>query len=478
MEAQLKQLWNDMKKADQRAIREAGIFCIEHLSAIKRRSGESYAHHCIEVATVLREASNDVSMLKVALLHDVCVHPDAKELLSLAPLTENEKRLVEQMHSLRRLHINENTQDLDTVIDAFMEQPELLPLRMAHRLNDVRHIHRFKKSLRKQIASETLHMYSAIAGRLGMQRWRVELEDHSFPIVQKNIAARLRQRFAEYAKIDNACLAHTRKFLEEQLQEHKVNARVTTRLKSLYSTYRKMVIRERQFEDLTDRLAVRVIVKSKADCYKALGIVHAVMHPMPGKLKDYIGAPKENGYCSIHTVVYPLPGVTEQPIEVQIRTEEMHRLCEYGPASHGEYKHSMYALKTKMARVNLFRNLQSIREEVRSPKQFEEALRKYFRDDHIAVFDSENNLYHIKQPASALDLACHVYPKRVGKLRQVKVNGRKRAIETLLNDGDTIEYTFGRMHSARNAWIEACKHKASQKLMRSHVQKKVNGAAR
>lgn len=471
MDVHLQQLLQSLKNADQNVLKEVVAFSTMHLTNVKRRSGESYAQHCMEVATVLREASAEISPLKVALLHDLCVHPDSKDLLKDAPLSDAEKLLVEQMNALRRLHIDENTDDLDTVIDAFMEQPELLPLRMAHRLNDVRHLQRFKKSLQKQIASETLHMYSAIAGRLGMQRWRVEMEDHSFPVIQKDIAQKLRNRFAEYTILDTACLDHTKEYLKKELRKHRVNATVMTRLKSLYSTYRKMVIRGRNFEDLTDRLAIRVLVDTPEDCYRALGIVHAAMHPIPGKLKDYIGAPKENGYCSIHTVVYPLPGVTEQPIEVQIRTSEMHHMCEYGPASHGEYKRSKYALCSRNARVNLFRNLQSIRVEARNPKQFEEALRNYFREDHIAIFDAENNLFHMKKPATAMDFVWHAHLKRAYKTKEIRINGRKRAIDTPLHDGDTVEVKFGREVILKEAWIHACKHKASQKLIRNCVKK-------
>src|SRR3989344_5910826 len=170
MTAHLTTLYAGFPKKDQSRLAAIAAFSKKHLSALRRRSGESYLVPCSEVAAPLREASDDVELLSVALLHDLPVHPDGKELLIAAPLREKEKELVRQMHTLRRLHIDENTKDLDTVIDAFLEQPELLPLRMAHRVNDMRNLKRFGERLRMEISRESLHMYSAIAGRLGMHR--------------------------------------------------------------------------------------------------------------------------------------------------------------------------------------------------------------------------------------------------------------------------------------------------------------------
>ena len=230
-----------------------------------------------------------------------------------------------------------------------------------------------------------------------------------------------------------------------------------------------MVLKKRDFEALTDRLALRIVVDSLDDCYRTLGIVHGVMHPIPGKLKDYIGAPKENGYQSIHTVVYPLPGVTDFPIEVQIRTKEMHQQCEYGMASHGEYKANTYALHAKQSRVNLFRNLDNLRMETQTPKQFEEALRMYFREDHIAVFDAQSNLNHFKKPVAVIDIACALYPQKYIRLKSVAINGRIRSLHTLLHDGDTIDITFGRKKTIAPKWEQYALYPSTQKKIRGDL---------
>jgi GTP pyrophosphokinase len=371
------------------------------------------------------------------------------------------------MHALRRLHIHEQTHDLDQVLQAFTDDARLLILRMAHRVNDVRHLERFAPSLRKQIARETLHMYASIAGRLGMQAWRIEMEDRTFPLLQPRIATRLQSRFASKQAMDQHCLEHTQKFLQKHLRAAHIDCRTETRIKSLYSTYQKMVRKHRRFEDLTDRLALRIITKDAMDCYRALAVAHEFMHPIPGKLKDYIGAPKENGYRSIHTVVYPLPGVTEQPIEIQIRTEEMHRLGRYGPAAHGQYKSLLYALSSAHTRVALVRDLETLRAQTTSPGQFAQALGKYFREDHLAVFDAKNNLYHLPKPLTALDFVCTVFPGQFARLRAVKVNGREQHVGLSLKDGDTVEAVFGRTSRMNTEWLRHCEHAATKQRIRS-----------
>lgn len=425
-------------------IRLTHRYADDHLRSLTRRSGESYAVHGREVATVLRELTDDASLFCVAVLHDLLVHPDGDALLEASPLSQDERKLVQELHPLRRLHIDANTEDLDRVISAFTEDERLLPLRMAHRLNDLRHVKRFDQRLQRQIARESLHMYTAIAGRLGMHAWRHEMEDICFRLLRPHTVEQLERKFAACAKLDAACLKHAKRFLLKKLRDEGIAASIDGRIKQLYSTYRKMIIKKRRFEELTDRLALRIVVPTIRDCYHALGVVHAALHPIAGKLKDYIGAPKENGYRSIHTVVHPLPGVTELPIEIQIRTPAMDAECEFGVAKHGDYKNAVYALQSPLARVNLFRNLLSLREEARSPKQFEAALRTYFNDDHIALFDASNNLYHLKQPVTALEFISHVYGKRSGFLKSVRVNGRERSFTVLLRDGDTVDARFGR----------------------------------
>jgi len=431
-----------MKPAEKRLVQEAYRFAWKKLSEINRRSGISYATHGTDVALVLREITANPSLIAVALLHDIFLLPKGEEVLSQSVLSPEERVLALAMHELRRLHIDADTKDLDRVIAAFSSDERLLLLRMAHRLHDVRNMSRFKPDLQRAIARETLHMYTSIAGRLGMHAWRFEMEEACFRFLQPKVASELEKKLVAFRRLDLVCVRHAQRFLNKKMHGQRIHCRLGYRIKGLYSTYRKMVLKNRQFEELTDRLALRVIVKTVEDCYRALGVVHSVFHPIPGKLKDYIGAPKENGYRSIHTVIYPLPGITEQPMEIQIRTEEMHDECEFGIARHTDYKHYLYALQSAPTRVQLFRNLLSLRQEARSPEQFRNALRTYFDEGHAAIFDAENNLYHLPKPVTAKSFICHVYGDDHHPVRSVKINGRVQSIDMPLRDGDTVEAVF------------------------------------
>lgn len=447
-------------------IRRAHAFACTQLQTIKRRSGEDYCIHGTEVALTLREITPDTSLLCIALLHDLPVHPQGLQFLKDSPLLPAEQKRVLRMHDLRRLHIDTRTPDLDRMLHAFTDDPRLLLLRMAHRLNDVRHLERFTPTLRRAIARETLHMYAAIAGRLGMEAWRHEMEDRCFRFLHPKLAATVQKAFDVRKEIDTACLRQAKAFLERRLRLQSIECLIEARVKSLYSTYRKMITKNRKFDDMTDRLALRIIVNTDDDCYRVLGTVHRHFHPIPGKLKDYIGLPKENGYRSIHSVIYPLPGITEQPMEIQIRTREMHWQCTVGVASHGTYKTLIPMLSSGPARVDLLRNLQHLRENSVSSKQFEQALRTYFSEQQMAVFDHRNNLYHLRKPATALDFICHVYGKRCRFLKAVRINGRLCDPDAVLHTGDTVQPLFSKSLRLKPAWIYSCRLTSSRELLR------------
>lgn len=456
---------NALESSAYTQVQEAYAFAQRYLLPLERRTNQNYAEHGLEVAKTVAEISDDPIHLSVALLHDLLLHPKGKSLLKKSPLSQEGRALLRHMHSLRRLRIDANTRDLDAVIDAFSHSEDLLLLRMAHRVNDVRHMDRFTLKTKKALAHETLHMYSAIAGRLGLHRWRTEMEDTCFHVLQPRAAKHLLEQFERHRRVDMLNLEHARQYVLSLLKSAGISCTIELRLKGLYSTYRKMLLKRRRFEELTDRLALRIIVPTSGDCYRVLGIVHGAFHPIAGKLKDYIGAPKENGYRSIHTVVYPLPNVSEQSIEVQIRTKEMHEECEFGLASHAQYKQWLYTLGSRQSRANLLRNLQNLRTEARSLKHFEQTLRTYFRDDQLVLFDENDTVYHLPSPVSALDFVCHANPSRVSRLKSIRVNGREEPLSRLLHDGDVVEALFTQKRAFLPDWCSFCHQASSRKVL-------------
>ena len=458
-------LTRGLSPPDAARLRKVLRYCDTHLSSVIRHGRETYAQHCRKVAGVVAELHSDCSLLCAALLHDLPMHPDGARLLRASPLTAEERQLVRGMQRLRKRQIDAKTDDLDLVIQSFMRAPGLLLLRMAHRVNDVRVLSGFRPALRRPLAEETLHMYAAIAGRIGLHRWRSEMEDRCFLALQPRIAGQIRNAYQRRRRTDDVCLELSQRFLRRALRERGIQAMVDSRRKGLYSTYRKMAIKQRPFDKLTDRLAVRIIVTDIDTCYRALGVVHATMHPIPGKLKDYIGAPKENGYRSIHTVVFPLPGISDQPIEIQIRTADMHRECEFGIASHGRYKAMAYKLGEREAHVNLLRNLAMLRTEAKTPAEFGDALRTYFRGDQLLLFNPHGTIAHLPKGATALDFAYSIAGDRAARLREVRINGRVRMPDTPLADGDTVDIRCGRTPAAMPKWLHACALPATRRAV-------------
>ena len=209
----------DLSRSESLQVKTVLGFTEQHLGSIVRRSGESYADHGKEVAELIAESGSGATLRSIALLHDLLVHPRGHTLLRLSPLSLPEQKTVELMFGLRRLHIDEKTKDLDTVIESFSADPLLLPLRMAHRLNDVRHIDRFSKKLQRAMAKETLHMYTAIASRLGMYAWRYEMEDRCFAFLHPKIYKQLSEQFALCRQIDESCMKQAKRFLLQKLQK-------------------------------------------------------------------------------------------------------------------------------------------------------------------------------------------------------------------------------------------------------------------
>jgi GTP pyrophosphokinase len=455
---------------------EAEQYGKTHLSTTLRGSGESYAVHGQEVARALSEATKDESLLAVAMLHDILTHSNGTTLLERAPLTNDERALVEGMQALRRLHIDANEDDLDLAIDAFAGDPRLLLLRMAHRYNDILHLDRFSKKRQRELCHETLHMYAAIAGRLSLQQWRRQMEDISFQTLQPRTAKKLSDMFRRYARVDAACMDQSRIVLQRAFKRADIDATVDGRIKSLYSTYRKMVLKKRQFAELTDRLALRIIAQTPSDCYRILGIVHETFHPIPDKLKDYIGTPKDNGYRSLHTVVYPLPGITELPIEIQIRTPAMHRECEFGFAAHVDYKEWMYSLRSPANRANLLRNIAGLRLNATTARAFERALRSSFSEGTVLVFDAADNPHHLAEKATAMDAICAIDPEHHTFTRAVKINGRTQPLDWPLKDGDTIEIVYGKRSLPLETRLRAAALESSRALLKKFAKPSMSRA--
>lgn len=456
----------ELKERD--SVSELEVFVKKHLSnIIRKHTGESYAEHSIKMTATLKELTDDPTLLRGSMAHDVLMHPNGKNLLKEIDLSKREAKIVQKMHQLRRLHIDENVQDLGFVVRSFTNDKDIIILRLAHRLCDIRNIGKFKGDIKKSLARETIFAYGPIAGRLGFNAWRREMEDVSFAVLHPRYAKQLKDQFEAYRKFDLTCLRQTKKFVEKNLEKAGIKAEVHYRIKGVYSTYKKLLSSKYTFRTMPDRLAVRILVNTIDDCYRTLGIIHKIMRPMAKGVKDYIGAPKDNGYRSIHTVVYPLPHITEQQIEVQIRTLEMHQDCEFGLAAHYKYKHLNYALADHLSPVDILRNFETLRIETKSPQRFKEVLQNHLAGNKLIIFDQDNNIYHIGRPATVLDFVCLTQKKRCSKLKEVYVNGRPQPFAYTLHDGDTVRLSFAKHKTLKKDWLNFCQKKVNKEFLKS-----------
>lgn len=462
-------------KGNLSKLKDSLFFSQDYLDRIRRKKFESYADHGVRVSETLSEVTDDPSLLSIALLHDILNHPNGKKLLSNSPLNKSEQRAIIKLHTLRNLRIDINKKDLDKVIKEFSRDYRLLLVRMAHRISDARALELLSKKKAKKIARETLLIYALLADKMGLRRWRYEMEDICFKYLYEKNSKKIEKQFKKYKKNDKDCLKHTKNYLSKEFKKANMNCRIEGRIKSLYSTYSKMVVKNKSFDEILDRLALRIIVNNTEDCYKALGVIQLSMHPIIGELKDYIASPKENGYRSLHTTIYPLPKISNRPMEIQIRSAKMHLECENGIASHLQYKIDNYNMRySPKSRVDLIKGLEIIRSEIHSSDNFSKALRQHSRGKRLTIFDEKNRIYNIEKPANLLDFVCSTYGKRVAYLKEAKINGSISNIFSLIKDGDVIEVKFQKKSKISRSWIRKCLQKSSRNFLKIILKKANN----
>lgn len=415
----------------------------KYLQSIKRRSGESYSSHGLEVANTVYECMHDPELMGVALLHDLLVHKEGEDILDQSILTDQERDLIRNMNQLRRLHIDLEVADLNRVLNSFLDDYRLLILRMAHRLNDIRHLDRFSPDLKAQIALETLSVYAALAGRMGLNSWKHELEEVSFKTLYPKIYDQLLLNRKSSEKIDLKNLEHLSRFIKEKMKTHGISGEVSYRIKAPFSIYQKMTLKNLRYQDISDRLGVRIVVGSIMECYRALGVVQTCLKPISGRLKDYIAFPKENGYQSIHTVVSALPGEGAQVFEIQIRTKEMDQWSSFGNAAHGGYKAKAKSITRTTFKASLIKSIRRASAYAsKNSNQVNYLLEKTLNHRQIIVFDPDQNAFPVKSASNALDFVLKYHSKNFNQVDEIRINGKKLPLNTVLQDGDIIEVIF------------------------------------
>ncbi|MPY61497.1 RelA/SpoT family protein [Streptomyces spongiae] len=419
----------------------------------KRKSGDPYITHPLAVTTILAELGMDPATLMAGLLHDTVEDTEYGLDQLRRDFGDQVALLVDGVTKLDKVKFGEAAQaeTVRKMVVAMAKDPRVLVIKLADRLHNMRTMRYLKREKQEKKARETLEIYAPLAHRLGMNTIKWELEDLAFAILYPKMYDEIVRLVAERAPKRDEYLAIVTDEVQSDLRAARIKATVTGRPKHYYSVYQKMIVRGRDFAEIYDLVGIRVLVDTVRDCYAALGTVHARWNPVPGRFKDYIAMPKFNMYQSLHTTVI---GPNGKPVELQIRTFDMHRRAEYGIAAHWKYKQEAVAGASKVRTdvpkagkgkddhlndMAWLRQLLDWQKETEDPGEFLESLRFDLSRNEVFVFTPKGDVIALPAGATPVDFAYAVHTEVGHRTIGARVNGRLVPLESTLDNGDLVE---------------------------------------
>ncbi len=422
----------------------------------KRKNGEPYIIHPVSVAEIIVEMGLDTDSICAGLLHD-CIEDTEfgyKEIenkfgTSVAELVDGVTRL----GMLRYSKEQEQFEDLRKMFLAMAKDIRVILIKLADRLHNARTFQFLPERKQRDKALETMEIYAPIAHRLGMSRIKWELEDLSLkcldPIGYQEIVEGLEKQSSQHEEFLN----HIKECISEKLKEAEIENTISARVKHIYSIYRKMYAQHKTINEIYDICAVRVIVDSVTNCYNVLGYVHDLYKPIPGRFKDYISTPKPNGYQSLHTTVIGREGI---PFEIQIRTEEMHKMAEFGVAAHWKYKQGLDKTGNEQA-FAWIRQLLEAQQDTEA-EDFIKAIKVDLFADEVFVFTPKGDVVNMPAGATPIDLAYAIHSAVGNRMVGAKINGRIAPIDSQLKNGDIVEIlTSKETRGPSRNWVKIVK---------------------
>jgi GTP pyrophosphokinase len=408
-----------------------------------RRSGEAYIHHPIAVAAIVAELGLDDVTVAAALLHDA-VEDTGIEVEDVSrDFGPEVAAIVDGVTKLDRLHFDskeaQQAASWRKMLVSMAKDWRVLIIKLADRLHNMRTIAAMPAWKQKRTAQETLDIYSPLAHRLGIQDIKWQLEDLAFAVLHPKVYAEIEQMVATRAPEREIYLAQVLEQVRERLAELRISGDVTGRPKHLYSIYEKMVVKGKEFDEIFDLVGIRVLVDRVADCYAALGSIHATWKPVQGRFKDYIAMPKFNLYQSLHTTVV---GPQGKPLEVQIRTKEMHHTAELGIAAHWGYKEN-----ASSADIAWLQRIVDWQQDT-DPAEFLESLKLDLEQDEVFVFTPKGDVITLPAGATPVDFAYAIHTEVGHRCIGARVNGRLAPLDSKLSSGDTVTVFTSKVPSA------------------------------
>ncbi len=457
--------------ADVTVIMKAYVYSAKVHAGQIRKSGEPYLSHPLAVASLLTDMHLDVASICAGLLHDAVEDTDAT-LDDISRLLGQEVAvLVDGVTKISELTagttVARQAESLRKMILAMAGDIRVLLIKLADRLHNMRTLGYLPEEKQQRIALETREIYAPMAHRLGIRRWQAELEDLALYYLEPQAYRRIQEsvafRKADRDRFKEEVMAKIKKAMDEQ----GIKCTVSGRSKHFASIYQKMIRRNVDINELYDIIAFRVIVENLRDCYEALGVIHTMWKPIPGRFRDYIGMPKPNGYQSLHTAVV---GPMGQRMEVQIRTEEMHRVAEVGIAAHWRYKEDGASDISEQQRFAWLRRLMEWQREMEDPSEFLQSLRMDLYPEEIFVFTPGGDVKELPRGATPVDFAYAIHTEVGHQCVGAKVNGRMVSLRHELNTGDQVEIITQANHTPSKDWLKFVVSSRARSKIRAFIR--------
>ena len=436
-------------------IRKAWEFCVQHHDGQLRASGEPYIIHPLEVAEVLAEMKLDATAIAAGLLHDSVEDTPATNEEIESSFGDQVAHIVEGVTKIDKIQFanreDRQAENVRKMLLAMVSDVRVVLIKLADRLHNMRTLQHLDPDRQEAIARETQDIYAPLAHRLGMGKVRGELEDLAFrytdPVSYEKVTAAVEARRIEGEQF----LRSVEDTLVEQLRENNIEARVEWRIKRIYSIFQKLERSKVSVDQVYDLLAIRVITQDVASCYAVFGLIHTLWRPVPGRIKDFIAIPRANRYQSLHTTMM---GASGHQFEVQIRTEEMHRIAEEGIAAHWKYKSGGVAVTARdEERLNWIRQLVEWQKEMTDPNEFLSSLKMDLYPDEAYTFTPKGKVVVIPADGTPIDFAYTIHTEVGHTCVGAKVNGRMVPLRSKLRTGDIVEIVTQKDHKPSRDWL-------------------------